>query len=75
MLFGIIHNAEGRQLNDGYSLSQVEELATDLEFNEYDVYELTGDLAVAPKLLADLVNRIKELELRVSKNPETKVEA
>lgn len=72
MKFGIIHNPEGRQLNDGYTLSEVEELATDLDFNEYDVYELTGDLAVAPKLLTDLVNRIKELELRVSKNPETK---
>lgn len=72
MKFGIIHNPEGRQLNDGYTLSEVEELATDLEFNEWDVYEHTGDLAVAPKLLTDLVNRIKELELRVSKNPETK---
>lgn len=72
MKFGIIHNKEGRQLNDGYTLSEVEELATDLDLNEFDVYELTGDLAVAPKLLTDLVNRIKELELRVSKNPETK---
>lgn len=67
MKFGIIHsNNNGHQLNDGYTLEEVEQLATDLEVGDYDVYELTGDLAVAPKLLTDLVNRIKELESRAS---------
>lgn len=67
MKFGIIHSHNnGHQLNDGYTLEEVEQLAKDLEVGEYDVYELTGDLAVAPKLLTDLVNRIKELESRAS---------
>lgn len=51
----------------GYTLEEVLDLAHDAEGNEVDLYELTGDLAVGPKLLRELVEHIKELQAK----PET----
>jgi len=70
--YGVVTLRDGSLLNTGYTLAQVEELARDMDECEMDMYELTGDLAVCPKLIRDLVARIRELESElVSQNVKT----
>lgn len=66
VVFGIVHSSRtGKQINPGFTLQGVEDLAAYLEENECDIYSVTCDLAIAPKLLQDLVARIKHLESKL----------
>lgn len=54
----------------GYSLEYLEtELLpawkNNAEVLGSDLYDMTGDLAVGPKIVEDLINRIKELEAKL----------
>lgn len=49
----------------GLTLAEVEELAEQLDIQQCEVYDLTMDLAIAPKLIKDLVSQIKELEAKL----------
>ena len=73
-IYGQVTCSNGNTIR-GLTLAQVEELAEQLDIQQCEVYDLTMDLAIAPKLIKDLVARIKELEAQVvTQNPETKAE-
>ena len=73
-IYGQVTCSNGNTIG-GLTLAQVEELAEQLDIQQCEVYDLTMDLAIAPKLIKDLVARIKELEAQVAtQNLETKTE-
>lgn len=66
MKYGIVISRRTNEpMNEGYSLAEVAELAEECNSGEIEIYEATGDLAIGPKLLLDMANRIKELEAKL----------
>lgn len=66
VIFGVVHSSRnGEQINPGFTLKGVEDLSNYLDENQCDIYDVTCDLAIAPKLLQDLVARIKYLESKL----------
>lgn len=60
------HTQSGEPINDGYTEEELRELIdawrTNADSIGADLYDLTGDLAIGPKIVEDLLERIKELE-------------
>ncbi|QSM00791.1 hypothetical protein YerA41_090 [Yersinia phage YerA41] len=48
----------------GYSLQELEDLANQCDESECELYDLTGDLAIPPQILRDLINHVKLLQNR-----------
>ena len=71
-MYGIVILPNGKKLNPGFTLDDVEYLAHYADDNECDIGDVTGDLAIAPKLLLDLVTRIKQLEAKCLEKPLTR---
>lgn len=66
MIYGrVISRRTGEPLNEGYTLEQVAELAEECHESEIEIYEATGDLAIGPTILQDMVRHIKELESKL----------
>lgn len=66
MKYGVVISGKtGAELNAGYTVDEVIELAEQCDAGDMEIYEATGDLAIGPKLLKDLANRIKELEAKL----------
>lgn len=63
-IYGLVKCRNGNTIG-GLTLEQVEELAQEMEVQECDMYDITGDLAICPKLVKDLVEHIKELEAKL----------
>lgn len=71
MIYGqVISRKTDEPLNCGYTLSELIELVADWRNNAEaigsDLYDMTGDLAIGPKIVEDLVNHIKELESKLA---------
>lgn len=60
-IYGQVQLPNGNTLG-GMSLDEVDETADQMDLQEVDMYEIVGDLAICPRLLKDLVARIRELE-------------
>ena len=78
-MYGKIVLADGHVVCNGYTEQELEELIdawrTNAESIGSDIYDLTGDLAIGPKIMEDLLKRVKELEAKIgSQNTETKAE-
>ena len=62
--YGVINN-ENFQFK-GYTIEELLELIGDWENNAKaigsDLYDMTGDLAIGPKIMRDLIAKIKELQ-------------
>lgn len=60
-IYGLVH-CDNNNVIGGFTLDQALELAKQCQDEEIDFYDVTMDLAIAPQLVIDLVNRVKELE-------------
>lgn len=62
--YGVI-NHENFQFK-GYTIEELSELIEGWEMNAKaigsDLYDMTGDLAIGPKIMRDLIAKIKELQ-------------
>lgn len=52
------------QDDKGFSLDDLEKLADQCDQSECELYDLTGDLAIPPQILRDLINHVKLLRDR-----------
>lgn len=66
MIYGKIKRADGSPINTGYTLDEVRQLALDCHEGEIEIYEATGDLAIGPTILQDMVKHIEELESKLA---------
>lgn len=62
----VIGRSTGKPINEGYDLDEILTLVDDVNEQECELYDFTGDLAIGPKLLSDLVYRVKALEARLA---------
>lgn len=66
--YGKIILPNGDVLCEGYDAEQLDELIDGWKNNAEaigsDLYDMTGDLAIGPQIMTDLLNRVKELEAK-----------
>lgn len=67
--YGKIILVNGDVLCEGYDAEQLDELIDGWKNNAEaigsDLYDMTGDLAIGPQIMTDLLNRVKELEAKL----------
>ena len=70
MLYGKIVLENGYVISQGYTSEELEELVADWRMNAEaigsDLYDMTGDLAVGPQIVEDLLKHIKNLEAKIA---------
>lgn len=59
-IYGIVQCFNGNTIG-GISLQEVKDLIKQVDNQQVDFYDLLGDLAVAPKIMKDLVEHVEEL--------------
>lgn len=57
--FGKVVTDDGKVISEGYTLEELEELVVEINETECDIYDVTGDISVGPKIIEDLINYIK----------------